>query len=169
MSLSVSTDLICGALVDMDRELCVQSQSISYRCERCARCHEGGMKFCGECGLKFELVKVVKWAPRAVAYFAKHGILIREDDVPWYDHDLGAGPFYNVVSPSCSEDARGRETWVIGVELPSAKVSMRDYSFPRTVSIAAVREAVEKVDSMVREFELTKREISLFPRMYVSV
>lgn len=167
MGLDVSTDLICGALVDLERELFVHGESVPYRCEKCLRCHESGMKFCGECGLRFTPVKVKKWGPRAMAYFVKRSVFIPEDDVDLREGE--SGPFFNVAAPRSSEDG-SRAVWAIGVELPKARIDMDDqHSWPRAVSLEAIRKAAEKVESMLQDLELPQRDIAVFPRMYISV
>jgi hypothetical protein len=167
MGLDVSTDLICGALVDIERELLVHGQTMPYRCEKCLRCHEAGMKFCGECGLQFTPVKIVKWAPRAMNYFARNGIRIKEDDIRIREDEFV--PFYNVAAPRCSED-KGREVWAIGVELLDQDIEMDDQlSWPRVVSLQSIREASEKVEAMLQDLDLPARDIVVFPRMRISI
>lgn len=166
MGLDVSTDLICGALVDMDRELLVLGQTIPFNCAKCLRCHESGMKFCGECGTRFMPQKTVMLAPRVVAFYEKRGLDIPATDTDFDERDRA--PFFNVRGVRSSEDDDG-EVWAVGVAISGASLDMnhtRGGAHP--ISHRLLVTAVAEVETMLRDLDLSPREVSLFPRMYVS-
>jgi hypothetical protein len=166
MGLDVSTDLICGALVDMDRELLVTGQTIPFNCAKCLRCHESGMKFCGECGTRFMPQKTVMWAPRTMAFFEKRGMQMANTDTR-FERD-GLGPFFNVRGVRSSESDDG-EVWAVGVEIPGAGLDMNRASGARPVNHQTILAAMAEVAAMLQDLDLPARDISVFPRMYVSV
>lgn len=170
MGLDVSTDLICGALVDMERELLVVGQTVPFKCAKCLRCHESGMKFCGECGTRFMPQKTVMWAPRTMTFFERRGLMIAATDTR-FERDFGrdSGPFFNVRAVRSSEDRDG-EVWAVGVALSGASLDMNDTSGrARPIDHRLLIAAVSEVETLLRDLDLPARDISLFPRMYVSV